>query len=149
MGNECVGSLSPQADLLGFAVAILLATALAMMISDRVTKDGMVADQDITVDDLRAILEWPGFDPDLDGVLSAPRMGVPEASTGTGTQGRVVASLCHDGDETSFLFIDGGFYGEIPREAPISRIISVNVLLEHEGITVPGTLSVFRAGGAT
>lgn len=147
MGNECVGSLSSQADLIGFAVAIILAASLALLLSSTVDKDGRGDPDDVTAEDMRAILFWSGFDPDHDGILMPPTKGAHLNGESTGTDRYMVAVLSTEGASTSCLFANGRYIGNATGLEACSPVRSVTVLILLNGDIRPGTLSVFRTEG--
>ena len=144
MGNECVGSLSPQGDLLGFAVAIFLASSMAMLLSGIVDKDHSSMEQNVTASDLRSVLDWTGFDLDDDGVLMAPSDNGTATYPDIGTRGDLVAVLSTSEWNQSFLFRDGRFIGSVPNVLPESPVRSVTVLILVDGSVRPGTVSAHR-----
>lgn len=144
MGNECVGSLAPQADLLGFAVAIVLSASMGLLLTEGYGTDERCGTMTVSTEDVRAILEWPGFDPDGDGVLSPPGSGLGPSLPVTNTRGDLVAVLSKEGWEGAYLFRDGSFEGDAQGLSPASLVRSVNVMIMREGSAGPGTLSIFR-----
>ncbi len=144
MGNECVGSLSPQADLIGFAVAIVLAASMALLLSGMMEKDSSLNEGDVTAEDVRSLLDWSGFDPDDDGVLSAPKEGDVTVRPVSGTEGNMVVVLSTGEWSARCLFTDGRYSGNATGLGPCSPVRSVTVLILRDGVVRSGTLSVFR-----
>ncbi|MCU0798310.1 MAG: hypothetical protein MUC62_01390 [Candidatus Thermoplasmatota archaeon] len=147
MGNECEGSLSPQADLIGFAVAIMLAASLALLLSSIIEEDGPGRGNDVSAEDVRSLLDWPGFDPDDDGVLTSPMEGSHLTGRTTGTDGEMVAVLSTREWSESCLFTDGRYTGNATGLEPCSTVRSMTVLIMIDGVIKPGTLTVFRTEG--
>ena len=138
-----VGTVSPSGDLLAFSMAVILVVSLSIRLLDG--NDGERQYRDFGPGEIELVLSWGGIDPDEDGKIEFGN-GQMEMDLGRGPfpiQGRIGLVVSNGEGSAESLFNDGKLVHPENDRRISSPVRGVPVMVEADGRTSPGTLSIF------